>query len=191
MVSESDVDIDVPNREEVLKLIRHVRAMQVQEGSPRPHNSGIYVSPIPVDLEHQCATIDYKTAEAAGYYKLDILNVHVYTLIKSPAHYERLMSLPIPWQRLKDRKFVEGLIHLNRWYDTIEAQPEPIDSIPRLAMFLAAIRPAKKHLLGKPWKEIAETIWDTSDDAYAFKRSHSVSYAFLVALHMRILNDSE
>jgi DNA polymerase III alpha subunit len=68
--------------------------------------------------------------------------------------------------------------------------PEPINSIPRLAMFLALIRPGKKHLIGKTWKEIAETIWDKTEDSYSFKKSHSLAYAHLVVVHMNLLNEN-
>ena len=68
--------------------------------------------------------------------------------------------------------------------------PEPIDSIPRLAMFLAAIRPAKKHLIGLPWREVAKTIWDKGSDGYSFKKSHAIAYAQLVVVHMNLLTAS-
>jgi hypothetical protein len=68
--------------------------------------------------------------------------------------------------------------------------PEPITSIARMAMFLAIIRPGKKHLIGKPWREVALTVWDKTDDGYTFKQAHAVSYAHLVALHMNLLSHS-
>ena len=65
--------------------------------------------------------------------------------------------------------------------------PEPVDSIPRLAMFLALIRPAKKHLIGKTWREVSQTIWDRENDGYSFKKSHAIAYAQLVVVHMNLL----
>ena len=66
------------------------------------------------------------------------------------------------------------------------------DTIPRMAMFLAALRPGKKHLLGKSWKEVAETIWDRSTtEEYTFRQSHAISYAVLVGLHMNIIEEQE
>jgi DNA polymerase III alpha subunit len=59
-----------------------------------------------------------------------------------------------------------------------------------MAMFLAVIRPAKRHLIGKTWKEVAETVWDKpSDDSYFFKKSHAVAYAHLVAVNMNLLTN--
>jgi len=64
-----------------------------------------------------------------------------------------------------------------------------VNSIPRLAMFLACIRPAKRHLIGYPWAEVAQTVWEKpADDSYYFKKSHSVGYAHLVAVNMNLLS---
>jgi hypothetical protein len=54
-------------------------------------------------------------------------------------------------------------------------------------MFLAVIRPGKKHLIGLPWKEVAKTVWDKGTDGYIFKRSHSCAYSQLVVVHMNLL----
>ena len=68
--------------------------------------------------------------------------------------------------------------------------PEPVDSIPRLAMFLAVIRPGKKHLIGQKWGEVAKTVWDKGTDGYTFKKAHAIAYAQLVVVHMNLLNNS-
>jgi hypothetical protein len=54
-------------------------------------------------------------------------------------------------------------------------------------MFLAIIRPAKRHLIGKKWSEVAETVWKTGNDGYGFKRSHSIAYSHLVVVNMNLL----
>jgi hypothetical protein len=84
---------------------------------------------------------------------------------------------------------MNSLIHLGNHYRSIKNLPEPINSIPRLAMFLALIRPAKKHLIGLPWKEVSKTIWDKGDDGYTFKKAHAVAYAHLVVVHMNLLEE--
>ena len=59
-----------------------------------------------------------------------------------------------------------------------------------MAMFLAVIRPAKRHLIGKTWSEVAETIWtNAGQDSYSFKKAHAVAYAQLVVVHMNILEE--
>jgi hypothetical protein len=65
--------------------------------------------------------------------------------------------------------------------------PEAVNTIPRMAMFLAIIRPAKRHLIGLPWSEVAKTIWDRTDEGYQFKKSHAVAYAHLVVVNMNLL----
>jgi hypothetical protein len=68
--------------------------------------------------------------------------------------------------------------------------PEPVNSIPRLAMFLAVIRPGKKHLIGKTWIEVAKTVWDKGTDGYTFKKAHAIAYAHLVVVHMNLLEEN-
>ena len=65
--------------------------------------------------------------------------------------------------------------------------PEPINSIPRLAMFLALLRPGKKHLIGESWRDVANTVWDKGSDGYSFKKAHGIAYAQLVVVHMNLI----
>lgn len=188
MKINSDVDIDLGDRDKVLKLIKHIPASMRNVNPIRKHPSGVYINDIPYDPVHDMASIDYIEAERRGYFKLDFLNVHVYNLIKDEEHLIRMMQEP-DWSMLKKRNIVEKLIHLNNHFDTIQRLQEPIDSIPKLAMFLAAIRPAKRHLLDKSWKEINETVWEKDQSGYSFKRSHSVSYAQLVVVHINLLKE--
>lgn len=187
---DSDVDIDVGDRDKVLNLIKHTPASMRNVTPIRKHSSGVYITDIPYDPVNDMAAIDYAEAEQRGYFKLDLLNVHVYNLIKDEEHLLRMMQEP-DWSMLKKRSIVLELIHLGNQADSVSRMPEPIDSIPRLAMFLAAIRPAKRHLLGRPWKEINETVWEKDQTGYSFKRSHAVAYAQLVVVHMNLLQEQE
>lgn len=183
-----DIDIDFADISEMLKLIPHTRAAMRKVSPIRKHATGIYVTDIPYDPVNDMASIDYSDAEKRGYFKLDLLNVHVYNHVRDEAHLINLMCEP-NWNKLRNSSFVEKLIHLNNQYYNLQKMPEPIDSIPRLAMFLAVIRPGKKHLIGKPWSEISKTVWDKGSDGYVFKRSHSCAYAQLVVVHMNILEE--
>lgn len=183
----SDIDIDFGNREDVLKVIKHIPAGIIRDGNLVKHNSGVFVTEVPVDPFTGFSSLDYKDAEARGYLKLDFLNVGVYQQVKDEAHLVELMREP-EWTKLYDRAFCEQLIHVNNHYDTLIKMPEPVDSIPRLAMFLAIIRPAKRHLIGKPWKEVAKEIWNKVDGEYAFKKAHAVAYAHLVVVNMNLLS---
>lgn len=183
---DSDIDIDFGDRDQLLKLIPHTSAAMRNVNPIRKHNTGVYVTNIPYDPVYDMASIDYVEADKRGYFKLDLLNVHVYTQVKDEQHLIEMMDEP-DWSKLNDRVFVEKLIHLANHYQSIQKMPEPINSIPRLAMFLALIRPAKKHLIGKSWKEVAKTIWDKEDDGYSFKKSHAIAYSQLVVVHMNLL----
>lgn len=186
---DTDVDIDVGDRDKVLELLEHIPAAMLKVNPPRKHNTGIHITEIPYDPVNDMASIDYTIAEERGYFKLDILNVHVYNQVCDEDHLYELMCEP-DWSMLRDKDTVEKLIHLNnQWYNLIK-MPEPIDSIPRLAMFLALIRPGKKHLIGKKYKEISRTIWDKGTDGYVFKKSHALAYAHLVVVHMNLIKAS-
>lgn len=185
----ADIDIDVPNREEVLKLINATPARQLHQGAVRKHNSGVYVTAIPYDPVNECAAIDYEEAEQRGYFKIDLLNMSVYQLIKSPEHYEELLAQEPNWSRLwTDPEWAKQLVHVGN-YSSLLADMKP-DSITRMAAFIAIIRPGKAHLQNKPWSEVFATVWDgDSSKGFTFKHSHSISYAALVALHMNLLTD--
>ena len=187
----ADIDIDTPDREAVLQLIQHVPARLESGNQVRRHNSGIYVTEIPVDPVHNCAAIDYHAAEDRGYFKIDLLNMSVYNLIRDSQHYDQLLNQTPPWSRLwTDSQWARQLVHVGNYTDLLsEMQP---DSIPRMAAFISVIRPGKAHLQRKPWDQVFESVWDgDSSQGYTFKRSHAVSYAALVALHMNILNQAD
>jgi hypothetical protein len=183
-----DIDIDFGNRDLILQHIKHISAAMRNVSPVKKHNTGVYVTEIPYDAFNDIANIDYTEAEDRGYLKLDLLNVHVYDQIKSETELIELMQEP-NWSLLNKKEFVEQLVHLGNHYNNLQKMPEPVDSIPRLAMFLACIRPAKKHLLGKSWSEVSKTVWDKTDDGYSFKKSHSVAYAHLVVVHMNLLDN--
>ena len=187
MKFNSDIDIDFGNRDKILEHIKHIPAAMRKVDPIRKHATGIYVTDIPYDAINGISNLDYSEAEKRGYIKLDLLNVHVYDKVRDEQHLVELMCEP-KWERLNDRVFVEKLIHLSNHYNSMQKMPEPIDSIPRLAMFLAVIRPAKKHLIGKSWREVAKTVWDDDKTGYHFKKSHSVAYAQLVVVHMNLLD---
>ncbi len=184
----SDVDIDFADRQQVLALIQHVGATKIDNGAnPVAHNTGIYATEIPTDPVTNRSSIDYRAAEARGYIKLDFLNVGIYQQVRNEEHLTELMNTDPPWHRLYEAEFCGQLIHINNHYDTLIKMPEAVNSVPRLAMFLAIIRPAKRHLIGLPWAEVAKTVWNKpTDGGYFFKKAHAISYAHLVLVHMNL-----
>ena len=183
-----DIDIDTADREQILKLIKHIPAAIHRKGEWVKHNTGVFVTAVPANPITKMSSLDYQEAEELGYIKLDLLNVGVYEQVKSLAHLDRLMSAEPMWEMLGYPEFVQQVIHINNHYNVLKQMPEPVNSIPRMAMFLAIIRPAKRHLIGKSWKDVAADIWaKPTDGSYYFKKSHAVSYSHLVAVHMNLL----
>lgn len=186
----ADIDIDFADRDAVLKLIQHTPARQVVQGQVRRHNSGVYVTDIPQDPVNACAAIDYETAEQRGYFKIDFLNMSVYQLVRDPTHYQEMLSADPPWDRLwQDTDWAQQLVHVGNYTDLLKSMRP--NSIPQMAAFISIIRPGKAHLQNKDWKEVFAGVWDGDDSrGYTFKKSHAVSYAALVALHMNLINTS-
>lgn len=188
MKFKSDIDIDFGDRTRALDALDVIPAGIIREGQLVKHNTGVYPTDIPMDPFSGIASIDHKAAEDRGYAKLDFLNVSLYQQIRNEEHLAHLMSQEPLWDLLLDREFCGQLIHIGNHYDTLVKMPEPVDSIPRMAMLLSVIRPAKRHLIGKTWKEVSATVWDKpADDSYYFKKSHAVAYAHLVAVHMNLI----
>jgi hypothetical protein len=185
----ADIDLDFADRDTVLRLIKATPARQLHQGQVRRHNSGVYVTNIPRDPVNACAAIDYETAERRGYFKIDLLNMSVYQLIKSPEHYQALLDQKPDWTRLwTDTAWAQQLVHIGN-YTELLATMRP-DSIPRMAAFISIIRPGKAHLQNQRWDQVFESVWDgDSSRGFVFKRSHAISYSALVALHMNILSE--
>lgn len=191
MKFQSDIDIDVADRDKALALLKHTPASIIKDSKLTKHNTGVYFTPIPVDPFSGYSSIDYEAAEERGYVKLDILNVGIYQQVNSEQHLQELMQQEPAWDQLYDPEFCAKLIHIGSHYNTLIKMPEAVNSIPRLAMFLAVIRPAKRHLIGKTWREVAESIWEKpTDGAYYFKKAHAVGYAHLVAVNMNLLTQA-
>lgn len=186
----ADIDIDFANRQQVLDIITAVPARLISDGSgpARRHNSGVYVVDIPRDPVHDCAALDYVEAETRGYIKIDLLNVSVYQLINDQTHYNHMLAQQPPWQRLwQEPVWAQGIVHIGNHVDLL-ARMRP-DSIVRMAAFISIIRPGKAYLQDQSWPQVLESVWDGDDSrGFVFKKSHAISYATLVALHMNLLN---
>ena len=185
----ADIDIDFADRDLILNKIQHIPARQVDS---RPHISGVYVTQIPQDHVNGCAAIDYKQAEDRNYFKIDFLNVNVYKSIKNPEHYQLMLSRSPDWNQLSDRGFCSKIVHIGNHWKALAELPEPVDSIPRMAAFISIIRPGKAHLQGLHWRKIFPEVWNgDSSRGYCFKKSHAVSYAKLIALHINLIQTSD
>jgi hypothetical protein len=181
-----DIDIDFADRNSVLKIVQHIPASL--DGIKR-HNTGVYCHSIPVNPLTGTASIDYKTAESRGYFKIDFLNVGIYKDVRDNAHLEKLMNTEPLWDLLEQDDFVDLLFHVNG-HGSILRQMKP-RTVEQLAAVLAMIRPAKRHLIGQDWDTILKEVWvKPANDEYYFKKSHSLSYAMVVIVHMNLICES-
>jgi len=179
MIAQTDIDIDLADRQQLLSIVPHVAAMQKDGFKKRKHNTGVYFHEVPQDPFTQLCTLDYQTAEQVGYFKMDILNVGLYKEVKDPEHLDRLANAEPMWTLLEQP-------HLGNHSDiTCRMRPK---SLEELAMLLAIIRPGKKHLQGKTWDEIRAEVWIKPDDeTYYFKKSHSFGYALAIVVQLNLI----
>lgn len=178
-----DIDIDFKDRQQILSLLNH-RVAKLHNG--KKHNTGVYPTEIPHDPVSGIATIDYKTADDRGYFKLDFLNVSVYNDVRDEEHLVDLINRQPIWELLLHKEFVDQLFHLHG-HDAVLKQTKP-NSLEKLAAVLAMIRPAKRYLINKPWEDIFNEVWTKpQSDQYYFKKSHAFSYAMAVVVHMNLL----
>ena len=188
-----DIDIDFKDRQdavEVLGIQPGIPASIIKDNKVIKHNTGMYYMGIPIDPITGTASIDHKVAEERGYFKLDFLNLGIYENVKSEQHLIELTETQPNYDRLTtDPEFVNKIIHINNYFELLkEMKPT---CITEMAMFLAIIRPGKKHLQHKKWSEVEQDVWTTTDDGYTFKKSHATSYAMAVAVHMNIIEELE
>ena len=181
-----DIDIDFADRTKALEKFKHVVASIDDNGTFKKHNTGIYCTSVPYNPVTGLSTIDYKEAEDRGYFKIDFLNVSVYEGVRDKEHLKTLMETEPLWDLLEQEDFTNLLFHVNG-HTSLMKQMKPT-SIEELAMCLALIRPAKKHLIGKSWQEIGKTIWEKPENGdYYFKKAHAVAYAHVVVVQMNLI----
>ena len=181
-----DIDIDFADRERALKLFEHTVASRLDGGEVKPHNTGIYVTAIPKDVRNNLSTIDYKTAEDRGYFKIDFLNVGIYEGVRDEAHLKQLMETEPLWDLLLDDSFNTLLFHVSGHGGILRTmKPQTLE---QLASVLAMIRPAKRYLIGKDWTTVMREIWiKPESDEYYFKKAHAVAYAMAVVVQMNLI----
>ena len=181
-----DIDIDFPDRKTVLDIIRHIPA-RLEDG--KKHNTGVYCHGIPYNPLTDTASLDYKSAEERGYFKIDFLNVNAYNGVKDETHLVQLLNTEPLWDLLYEKDICDQLFHING-YHSLLAELKPT-SILDLAMVLAMIRPGKKHLIPickeQGFHAIQDEIWTKTEDSYFFKKAHAVSYASVIVVQMNLI----
>ena len=183
MIVNTDIDIDVADRDKLLKLIKGTTAMILRDNKQVKHNTGVYFHEMHNNPFTGLSSIDYKEAEDMGYFKIDVLNVGLYKDIKSKEHLDQLLKMEPMWELFSHKEIVEQLFHINNHYDIVlQHLPKNIE---QLAMILAMIRPGKRYLVGKSWSEIEDQVWQKPDNnTYFFKKSHAYSYAMAIIVQL-------
>jgi len=178
-----DIDIDFADRDIILNKIQH-RVAKLNTG--KKHNTGVYATEIPHNPVDNLSTIEHKSADDRGYFKLDFLNVSIYKDVKDETHLQELMEKEPIWQLLEHKDFSEQVFHLSGHNELLQ-QLKPT-SVQQLAATLAIIRPAKRHLAKESWETIMNEVWTkpTNGD-YFFKKAHAYAYATSVIVHMNLL----
>jgi hypothetical protein len=181
-----DIDIDFVDRDEALKLFKHIKASRIDEGKLVKHNTGVYLHEVPVDAVSGLCSVDYTQAEEKSYFKIDFLNVGLYKGVRDEEHLKQLMETEPLWDLLEQDDFTQLLFHVNG-HGSILRQTKP-RSIEQLAAVLAMIRPAKRYLIGKDWTTVMTEVWTKPEnDEYYFKKSHATAYAVAIVVQMNVI----
>ena len=184
-----DIDIDFPDRKQALDIIKHIPAAIKENHTFKKHNTGVYCHSIPYNPLTDTASIDYKSAEERGYFKIDFLNVNAYAGVRSEEHLTQLLNTEPLWDLLGEKEVCDQLFHVNGYHNLL-AELKP-NSIVELATVLAMIRPGKKHLIPickeKGFQSINDEIWTKTEDAYFFKKAHAVSYASVIVVQLNLI----
>jgi DNA polymerase III alpha subunit len=181
-----DIDIDFLDREQALKLFKHIPASRIDNSKLTRHNTGVYLHPVPVNAVENLCAVPYNEAEEKNYFKIDFLNVGIYKGVRDESHLIQLMETEPLWDLLEQDDFTQNLFHVNG-HGSILRQAKPT-SIEELAAVLAMIRPAKRYLIGKDWTTVMMEIWEKPEnDEYFFKKSHAVAYATAIVVQMNLI----
>ena len=181
-----DIDLDFFDRDKVLEQFKHVGASRLDKGELKKHNTGVYFHSVPKDPFTERCTLDHKQADERGYFKIDMLNVHIYEHVKSEEHLNTLLEKEPLWELLTEPEFSNNLFHVAE-HSTILQEMKP-QSIEQLAAVLAIIRPAKRNLLGQSWDTVMKNVWTKpTNDGYYFKKAHAIAYAHAIVVHMNLL----
>ena len=180
-----DVDIDFPDRDSILSLMKHIPA-SLEDG--KKHTVGVYFHQTPINPFNGYSSINYKQAEKLNYFKIDCLNVNGYGLdsVSSPAELDELINKTPNWKLLYNPDVMEVLFQLNG-----DLAPKVINkikpkSVTDLVVTIALLRPGKKYLINESRDVIDENIWLPTEEYY-FKKSHAYSYALAIVVQLNIL----
>jgi len=184
---QTDVDIDVFGRDDILSKTECIFGrIDRKENKFEKHPTGVYFQNIPRDPTTNISTLDHRIASDYGYFKIDFLNVNMYSGILNEAHLLELLHTEPPWDFFQYQEITDQLFHL-KGHDNLLQKFKP-KSVEDLAIILAIIRPGKAHLQQSSWEHIKKEVWIKSgNENYYFKKSHSISYALAIVVNLNLL----
>lgn len=179
-----DIDIDMKNREDVLKIISSIPASKVDGTKITPHNTGVYFQNIPTEPFRGLSSIDYQKAEELGYIKIDLLNLSFLNNFSSNSEIDQLLEKEPIWELLESTQIVSKLFHLGNHFSIVEKiKPR---SVIDLAICVALKMPGKSYLITQDIDIIKSKIW-IKENGIQFKKSHSIAYATVIKLQLLLL----
>ncbi len=183
-----DIDIDLEPDVDIQKIFRNViPASMVDDGELKQHPVGFYFQDIPMDILTGLSAIPYGNTEEFGYYKIDMLTVHLLKHFDSKAEMRKLQHKEPNWDLLLDETVVKTLFHLGKHHSTLmKVKPR---SVQTLADVFALIRPNKRPLLDKyiknPDKYRTEIYTKRSPED--MRKAHAIPYALLIVLQLHLI----
>ena len=186
-VVTTDVDIDVYDRDSIIASMPCVAArIDRPNGAFEKHPTGVYFQNIPRDPLTNISTLDHKAAAHHGYFKVDMLNVNLYSGVRNERHLVELMDREPPWDFFQFEEITDQLFHLRGHGHLLRRYPP--QSVEDLAMILAIIRPSKSYLQHSGWDTIRAQAWTKSaEDTYQFSRSHGIAYGLVIVVNLNLL----
>jgi hypothetical protein len=197
LIVHTDIDMDFADRDAALSTLAYVPASMVERGAHRikqgsvvKHQTGVYFQDAPIDPLTGLCSILYEDAAELGYFKIDFLNNSIYQGVRDEDHLDALVKEEPVWELFEMREVVGSLAHIKDHFGTVQViKPKCIED---LAVVLALIRPAKRHLIGRSREEINSDIWKPepgSDDGYRFKRAHAIAYAVSIVVQLNLMSE--
>ena len=186
MQTNTDIDIDMADRDTALSIVQHVIARQKNNTK---HKTSVYFQNITSEPLTNISTLNIDDAAELGYFKIDLLNNSIYKNVKNEEHLVKLISKEPLWELFKEKDIVDILQHIHDHFDIVnKIKPKNIHD---LAIIIALIRPGKRHLLKMSRKTIEKEIWKPSEKGYTFKKSHAYAYALSIIVQLNQLVEED
>ena len=185
MITNTDIDIDVADRDKLIKLVNGVPAMIAKDGKR---------TLIQVCISMRCHMIllldlqQWITSKQKmkAFLRLMCLMWDCIKRLNPRQQLDELLAMEPMWELLEHKEVVEQLFHILKHFEVVQRMKPR--SLEQLAAVLGIIRPAKRHLLGKDWNVVMEDIWvKPQGDAYFFKKAHAHAYAQAIILQLNML----